>query len=163
MQIHLIELSSPTPLFRRFGNHKFQLCMMVLSELRNTYWGADAVYKLFEHALARMQKQDSPANNSRKVGRSDSNAALLSQTPASVVFPPVQHDIGEGDLQSYHNPDGFMWNENNPFSIVSDEVLQQFTGLGWEQNNGSTNFLDGINSVLSLEQFNAQCLDMGPT
>ncbi|KAE9362543.1 hypothetical protein N431DRAFT_391777 [Stipitochalara longipes BDJ] len=163
MQIHLIELSSPTPLFRRFGKHKFQLCMMVLSELRSTYWGADAVSKLFEHALARVQKPDSLANNSRKAARSDSNAALLPQTPASVVFAPTQHDIGEGDLQSFYNSDGFMWDENNPFSIVSDEVRQQFTSLEWEQNNGPTNLLHGINSLLSLEQFNSQCLDMGPT
>jgi hypothetical protein len=163
MQIHLIELSSPTPLFRRFGNHKFQLCMMILSELRSTYWGADAVSKLFEHALARVQKPDSPTNSSHKAARSDSNTVPLQQTPASVAFPPTQHDISTGDLQSYSNPDWFMWDENNPFSIVPDEVSQQFTSLGWEQNNGSTNFLDGINSVLSLEQFNSQCLDMGPT
>jgi hypothetical protein len=38
-----------------------------------------------------------------------------------VVFPPTQHDIGAGDLQSYHNPDWFLWDENNPFSIVPDE------------------------------------------
>ena len=135
---------------------------MVLSELRSTYWGADAVYKLFEHALARVQKQDSPAMNSRQAVRSDPNAALLPQTPDSVGFPHGQHDVGDSDLQSFYDPDGMMWDENNPFSIVSDAVRQQFSSLGWEQNNVSANFLDGINSVLSLEQFNSQCLDMGP-
>jgi hypothetical protein len=137
--------------------------MMVLSELRSTYWGADAVYKLFEHALARVQKQDPPAVNSRKAVTTEANAALFPQTPDSVVFPQGPHEIGDSDLQSLYDPDGMIWDENNPFSIVSDEVRQQFSSLGWEQNNGSANFLDGINSVLSLEQFNSQCLDMGPT
>ena len=77
MQIHLIELSSPTPLFRRFGNHKFQLCMMILSELRSTYWGADAVYKLFEHALARVQKPDSPKKKKRARARPRGQIQIL--------------------------------------------------------------------------------------
>lgn len=134
---------------------------MVLSELRSTYWGADAVYKLFDHAIARVQKQDHQAVTSRKAGTTETNAALLPQTPNSVVFPRGSHEVEDSDLQSFYDPDGMIWDENNPFSIVSDEVRQQFSSLGWEQNNGSADFLDGINSVLSLEQFNSQCLDMG--
>ena len=135
---------------------------MVLSELRSTYWGADAVYKLFEHALARVQRQDSPAITSLKAACSDANAAPLPRTPESVGFPHGQHDCGDSDLQKFYDPDGMIWDENDPFSIVSDEVRQQFSSLGWEQNYVSANVLDGINSVLSVEQFNSQCLDMGP-
>ena len=160
MQMHLIEVASPTPLFRRFGNHKFQLCMMVLSELRSTYWGADAVYKLFEHAQTRTQKQDTPDINPHKAVTAEEIASPLPQAPASAVFQQSQNDVRDSDLRSFYDPDGIMWDENNPFSIVSDEVRHQFDAPGWGQNNESTNFVDGTNTMLSLQEFNSQCLDM---
>lgn len=54
MQIHLLDCKSPTPSVRRLGHHKLDLCMMVLSELRETYWGADFTYKMFDRARAKL-------------------------------------------------------------------------------------------------------------
>lgn len=163
MQIHLIQLSSHTPLFRRLGSHKFELCMIVLSELRNTYWGADTMYKLFEHALARVQKQNHPAGDTSNASTTEANAAPLPPTPDSVALSQGAYDVGASNLNTFYDPDGMIWDENNPFSIVSDEVRQQFSSAEWSQNNGSANCIDEINFVLSLEQFNSQFLDMGPT
>ncbi|OAL25743.1 hypothetical protein AYO22_04732 [Fonsecaea multimorphosa] len=51
IQIHLVEMTLPTtPILKTLSSHKFQLCMMVLSELRDNYWGAAAAYRLFEKA-----------------------------------------------------------------------------------------------------------------
>lgn len=163
MQIHLIQLSSPTPLSRRLSSHKFELCMIVLSELRNTYWGADAMYKLFEHALARVQKQNPPAVDSSNAATTEANATLLPPTPDSVALPQGPYEVGDSNLNTFYDPDGMIWDESNPFSIVSDEVRQQFSSLEWAQNNESAIHIDEINFVLSLEQFNTQFLDMGPT
>ena len=37
MQIHLLDCKSSTASVRRLGYHKLDLCMIVLSELRETY------------------------------------------------------------------------------------------------------------------------------
>lgn len=58
IQIHRIEsILSAAPLSRIFGSHKLQPCMIVLSELRDNYWGAKAPYRPFEQAEARLHNR----------------------------------------------------------------------------------------------------------
>lgn len=56
MQIHLFDCKSSSLLLRRVGNHKLDFCMLVLSELRETYWGADFTYLLFERAQKKLSE-----------------------------------------------------------------------------------------------------------
>ncbi|KAL3483419.1 hypothetical protein BJX62DRAFT_220306 [Aspergillus germanicus] len=58
MQIHLIDCKSSNPFTRKFAASKLELCMLVLSELRHTYWGADFTFKLFEKARAKLRTSD---------------------------------------------------------------------------------------------------------
>ena len=50
MQIHLFDCKSTNPLICGLGSNKLQLCMLVLSNLRETYWSAGVMYRLFEKA-----------------------------------------------------------------------------------------------------------------
>lgn len=53
MQIYLIETKHSTrPLQRHVSSQKLHLFMMVLAEMRDNYWGADAVLRLFQAAEA---------------------------------------------------------------------------------------------------------------
>lgn len=52
MQIHLFDCKSSNPLICGLGKNKLQLCMLVLSNLRETYWSAGVMYRLFERAQA---------------------------------------------------------------------------------------------------------------
>src|SRR4051794_16668630 len=53
MQIYLIETKHATrPLQRHVSSQKLHLFMMVLAEMRDNYWGADAVLRLFQTAKA---------------------------------------------------------------------------------------------------------------
>lgn len=56
MQIHLLDCKSTVRSTSRLGHHRLQLCMIVQAELKDTYWGADSAFKLFEQAQAKLLK-----------------------------------------------------------------------------------------------------------
>jgi hypothetical protein len=56
MQIHLFECKSTVPLRRGLGKNKLNLCMLVLTQLRSTYWSASVIYRLFERAQIMLDK-----------------------------------------------------------------------------------------------------------
>ena len=59
MQIHLFDCKSTVPLRRGLGSNKLNLCMLVLSQLRDTYWSASVIYRLFERAQVMLDKSNS--------------------------------------------------------------------------------------------------------
>ena len=61
MQIFLFDCKSTEPLRRGLGTNKLNLCMLVLSQLRNTYWSASVTYRLFSRAQALLDKSKSSA------------------------------------------------------------------------------------------------------
>jgi hypothetical protein len=166
MQMHLLESTSPTALSRRYGSHKFQLGMMVLSELRSTHWGADAMYRLLEHAQARLQSQQQKNLSSSNLS---GDVNLVPLTPDSTIHGqdrPENHPTG---LERLLDPEVFMWDLTNPFTIMPEVDLGQNTvsmrgggGLDWgrDSDSGSVNAGFDINSPMSFEQFSSQCLDM---
>ncbi|RFU27236.1 hypothetical protein B7463_g9113, partial [Scytalidium lignicola] len=56
MQIHLFDCKSAIPLRRGLGSNKLNLCMLVLSQLRDTYWSASVIYRLFARAQSILDK-----------------------------------------------------------------------------------------------------------
>ena len=50
MQIHLADCKSSNTLTCGLARNKLQLCMLVLSDMRATYWSANVMYRLFERA-----------------------------------------------------------------------------------------------------------------
>lgn len=65
MQIHLFDCKSNRQLVRNLAWSKLGECMMVVSELRNTYWGADFTYKLFEAAETILKSLEDQSTSSR--------------------------------------------------------------------------------------------------
>src|SRR5690349_2813067 len=81
LQIHLLHSVSPRKLVHRLGCHQLDLCMMVVQEIKVTYFGAEILHQLFTRARdvinVRDQVQESP-------------------TPAGTVIPESRdhHDRG---------------------------------------------------------------------
>ncbi|PLN80281.1 fungal-specific transcription factor domain-domain-containing protein [Aspergillus taichungensis] len=50
LQIHLLHSVSPRKLVQRLGSHQLDLCMMVVNELKVTYFGAEILSRLFTRA-----------------------------------------------------------------------------------------------------------------
>ncbi|CAK7199904.1 hypothetical protein SEUCBS139899_002591 [Sporothrix eucalyptigena] len=56
MQIHLYDFCKATnPLLRSLGKNKLGLCLLVLSHVRNTYWSASVIHRLFTRAQQILQ------------------------------------------------------------------------------------------------------------
>jgi hypothetical protein len=109
MQIHLLDCKSPVSLFRQLGNLKLQLCMMILSELRDTYWGADFAYRMFERARAKLSEEpQAPVRASQASSSQPSvpDAAMAPLTPDSTALYQSR-SIDQGDL-SYPSLDDIL-------------------------------------------------------
>lgn len=63
MQIHLFDCKSMHSLRSGLGNNKLSLCMLVLSQLRKTYWSASVIHRLFERAQIMLRKHKSGASS----------------------------------------------------------------------------------------------------
>ncbi|KIV95672.1 hypothetical protein PV10_03296 [Exophiala mesophila] len=92
MQLHLYDCKSTRQLVRKFARSKLSECMMIVSELRNTYWGADFTWRLFETAQAILDSQISgeeslPARDERSstinLPKDSEDAACQDQGPFS--------------------------------------------------------------------------------
>ena len=93
MQIHLLDCKSPNALSRQLGNLKLQLCMIILSELRETYWGADFAYRMFERAqakLAEVPETHAQAHQQSTFQHCAPNASVAPLTPESTEFSQAQ-------------------------------------------------------------------------
>ncbi|KFZ15702.1 hypothetical protein V502_05445 [Pseudogymnoascus sp. VKM F-4520 (FW-2644)] len=165
MQIHLLESTSATPLLRSFGTHKLRLCMMVLSELRATYWGADSVYRLFERAEAKLIKHQIKGTAGRNDGRSGN---LLPLTPESSNSTQTQFADTQDFPGSLDDPSNFLWDQFDLTAMMDgDAYLQSDPALiqdgavreGINESPLSESMHEdyGINTLLSLEEFNSQC------
>jgi hypothetical protein len=98
MQIHLSDCKSLNPLIRGLGVNKLQLCMLVLSELRETYWSAGVMYRLFERAqciLSNSAPTDSTSgiSSTSSVTQIRSNRNSQSYIPAEVQQPRQQEQL----------------------------------------------------------------------
>lgn len=59
MQIHLFDCKAESTLLRNHGKNKLDLCLLVLSEMRNTYWSASVIYRLFSKAQKILEESSS--------------------------------------------------------------------------------------------------------
>lgn len=104
MQIHLMDSTASRPLAQRLAKSKLDLFMMVLSELRETYWGANFTYNMFEAALTMLNGQSAVPFDSQ-VPQTNGLAHSITQrteqfaeagTTDEPVLPSLSMDINEG-------------------------------------------------------------------
>lgn len=121
MQIHLLDCKSPSSLFRQLGDLKLRLCMMILSELRDTYWGADFAYKMFQRAQAKLSEileTHSEANHASGLQYRIPQAPIAPLTPESTAFSQVQSR--DQSLSSYPSLEDILAPE---FSLGDGQYL----------------------------------------
>ncbi|PNP55992.1 hypothetical protein THARTR1_03929 [Trichoderma harzianum] len=94
MQIHLYDCKSTNALTRGLAENKLQLHMLVLSNLRGTYWSADVIYRLFDRAQnilkkSNLQSEKPPVKNADN--RQDSTH--LQPQPQPQLLPPTEPSL----------------------------------------------------------------------
>ncbi|KAG5655121.1 hypothetical protein KAF25_001894 [Fusarium avenaceum] len=71
LQVHLLHSVSPRKLVHRLGCHQLDLCMMVVQEIKVTYFGAEILHRLFTRARdiisvrGRVLESSTPARTDR--------------------------------------------------------------------------------------------------
>lgn len=143
MQIHLLDFKSSNSLARRLAEHRLQLGMMILAELRETYWGADFVLKLFQRALAKMGSTVADFS----VRRNESSVHAMSSTPDS--FPidslfhysenalPIEDPLGPNGFFStwpawpaeYDLNNGMNDQDMDPNSVIDQNTFASYLGI----------------------------------
>lgn len=93
MQIHLYDCKSANSLIRGLAENKLQLHMLVLSNLRGTYWSADVMYRLFERAQTILKKGSSQAPKRGKDSDHQLSRAIASEGINDRSFVQVQQEL----------------------------------------------------------------------
>ncbi|KAM0444353.1 hypothetical protein ACHAO4_010252 [Trichoderma viride] len=93
MQIHLYDCKSANSLIRGLAENKLQLHMLVLSNLRGTYWSADVMYRLFERAQTILKKGSSQTSKREKNSGHQLNRVVTSESINDRSFIQVQQEL----------------------------------------------------------------------
>lgn len=64
MQIHLFDCKSGSSLQAHLGKNRLSLCLLFLDNLRDTYWSAGVMYRLFDRAQNILTGRKTPNNQS---------------------------------------------------------------------------------------------------
>jgi hypothetical protein len=146
MQIHLFDCKSSVPIRRGLGNNKLNLCMLVLSQLRNTYWSASVIYRLFEWAQAMLDKPNGAPKLPTEIaaGFTHLRTGAFSQIKAINIEHRPQAQLQQ-NIQPEHDiqrPD--------PLSSRSNVHLDESNVLGtlWLNDSGSPCFRN-VDQLLS--------------
>jgi hypothetical protein len=117
MQIHLYECRSSRPLVHNLAWSKLGVCMMVVSELRETYWGANFALKLFEAAKAMLQKRSHDSGGGGGGGDAASSSLL---SPTTITAATAQKAANNDDTTL--NLDGWL-DEGEALGWFNDPFL----------------------------------------
>ncbi|KAF5967422.1 cutinase transcription factor 1 beta [Fusarium coicis] len=119
MQIHLSDCKSTKALTHDLATHKIQLCMIVLSNLRVTYWSADVMYKLFDRAQKILDETRASQSSSSDLPDPQPHlaASALQSTSAGLVEPQA-HSLMDSQCQS----DGLLMTDLNAMPQDTEQL-----------------------------------------
>jgi hypothetical protein len=174
MQIHLFDCKSSVPLRRGLGKNKLNLYMLVLSQLRNTYWSASVIYRLFERATAMLDKPKSnfDASTQAEKGQGTRSISKIINTELQEQLHHRQYqqqqDDTEDSIRSMPEsnllmdeqimPGAFWLNDSgspcfsnvdhllSPGFFISENTFQPFY-MGYDNGNGTSGAYDQIGSA----------------
>jgi hypothetical protein len=111
MQIHLLEATSSNLLARRLAQNQLELCMIVMTELRETYWAADFLSRLFSNVRTKL---DARNKTTTTTSEHESGRAIVmtpertnSEKESSLSEEPISNGL--------FLPNEFLSNGWNPF------------------------------------------------
>jgi hypothetical protein len=162
MQINLFDCKSELPLRRGLGRNKLNLCMLVISQLRETYWSASVIHRLFDRAqdiIGRSHLSNSnhlekkkvsynvdSSHDLEKLGSLRNSFQFNSQDIATSQHPHLQSDYQpqEQQLEEYREPLRQMLESN-----LSDNEQQSQSWLNESMFFGNVDHLLSPSFVIS--------------
>ena len=108
--------------------------MIVLSELRGTYWGANFWYALFARALAKLSdhQRKTHITASSEDNNVNSDTAPSSQTAeltSGITSDEHQTAGSNKSLDGFLDPNLYVWDSIDPFNFSIEDREMNFTTL----------------------------------
>ena len=144
MQIHLFDCKSSVPLRRGLGKNKLNLYMLVLSQLRNTYWSASVIYRLFERATIMLDKPQPNSDVSTQAAK-----CLSSQRRGTIskdINTELQEQLHRRQYQQQQDSTEDSIRPVPGFDLLMDEQIAP--GAFWLNDSGSPCF-SNVDHLLS--------------
>jgi hypothetical protein len=149
MQIHLFDCKSAVSLRRGLGKNKLSLCMLVLSQLRDTYWSASVIFRLFERAQVMLDKSKSThdASTPDKSTATLNNAEIPSvNSSKDIAGGYQQHQQLSNNQHQLQDPANNGMAQLPPSNLLMND--QAMTGAYWFNDSGSPCF-NNVDQLLS--------------
>ena len=144
MQIHLFDCKSSIPLRRGLGKNKLNLYMLVLSQLRDTYWSASVIYRLFERATIMLDKPQPNSDVSTQAAK-----CLSSQRRGTIskdINTELQEQLHRRQYQQQQDDTEDSIRSMPESNLLIDE--QTVPGAFWLNDSGSPSF-SNVDHLLS--------------
>jgi hypothetical protein len=138
MQIHLFDCKSSVPLRRGLGKNKLNLYMLVLSQLRNTYWSASVIYRLFERATVMLDKAKSNPDVSTQAEKRLSSQRRGTRSISKDINTELQEQLHRRQYQQHQDGTEDSIRPVPEFDLLMDEQIAP--GAFWLNDSGSPCF-----------------------
>lgn len=135
MQIHLFDLKSANPLVKGLASTRLRLCMLVLLELRDTYWSAGVMYRLFERA---QQILETPTTGAVE----NAEKSIPKSTNANHLLPDRSQESSGGRRQ--HLPQ-----QDTPLANSAESLVPMANNFAPTARWGGQPMFNGIDQLLS--------------
>lgn len=153
MQIHLFDCKSSSLLQANLAKNRLNLCLLFLESLRDTYWSAGVMYRLFDRAQAILTnhnnhgargfnspRRNAPPNmNNQVIGQEEDNGTTTEiMTPNLAPFIP--NGAGAGVLGAEDITGGFDTHYSADFN-----ALEQLLSPGFALSDQSQGLFTDFN------------------
>ncbi|KAJ6022138.1 hypothetical protein N7540_007642 [Penicillium herquei] len=160
MQIHLFDCKSDSQLQAHLAKNRLNLCLLFLDNLRDTYWSAGVMYRLFDRAQTILTTRNTTNHqmSSQKIGHT-SNTPRHPNDPgnntivATEVIPPSIADFTPNSTTSGVLPESFSGDlETNAYSL-DFAALEKLLSPGFALSDGHSQglFTEYMGNVMGEE------------
>ena len=113
MQIHLLDCKSSNAFVRQFATQKLNVCMLALSELRDTHRGAEFVFEMFQRAQNKLLNPPVAEQ-----GSVPEPASVQTDTAAEMMQTTLPSDMsGASRLGRRMTPDDTPYDYADPYGV----------------------------------------------
>lgn len=167
MQIHLFDCKSSSLLQANLAKNRLNLCLLFLESLRDTYWSAGVMYRLFDRAQAILTnhnsngaqglntpKRTAPPNMNNQVIGQEENNGTTTEMMTSNLAQYMPNGAGAGVLGAEDITSGFDTHYSADFNAL-EQLLSPGFALSDQSQGLFADFTgNGMDGELPLNLYN---------
>jgi hypothetical protein len=112
LQIHLLDYRSQKNMVQRMGCQHLELCMIVVEELKKTFFGAEILHRIFTKARRQIHDRRGAVTSAASANQGNNTPTSPGHRDADPSTRP-SHDVGQAD-QEEPDPLSAIWSSFTP-------------------------------------------------